>query len=144
MSDRTHYESIMRLAFEAELGLSDEVLRRHGKTYPDRHILIREGQVQRSIYWILSGQVHVARKTGNAYTVIATLGEGEIIGEMSFFDKSVRSATVIAKGGVHVLEFSRENFADIYAASPMWSRRLLASLARRIRQMVGKFGSLKS
>ena len=62
----------------------------------------------------------------------------QIIGEMSFFDKSVRSATVIAKGDVHVLEFTRENFADIYAASPMWARRLMVSLAKRIRLMVDK------
>jgi CRP-like cAMP-binding protein len=61
---------------------------------------------------------------------------------MSFFDKSVRSATVIAKGDVHVLEFSRENFADIYAASPMWTRRLLTSLARRIRTMVEKLSRM--
>ena len=69
---------------------------------------------------------------------MATLGRGELIGEMSFFDKSVRSATVIAKGDVETLEFSKENFADIYTASPQWSRRLMVSLARRIRTMVEK------
>jgi CRP-like cAMP-binding protein len=129
---------LMRLAFEAELGLSEEVLSRYGRTYPDRHILIREGQVQRSIYWILSGQVHIARKVGTAYHVMATLGEGEIIGEMSFFDKSVRSATVISKGEVRALVFTPDNFRDIFAASPQWSSRLLLSLSQRIRDMIGK------
>ncbi len=41
-------------------------------------------------------------------------------------------------GEVHVLEFTRENFADIYAASPQWTRRLLVSLSKRIRGMVEK------
>ena len=68
--------------------------------------------------------------------MLTTLGAGEFIGEMSFFDKSVRSATVIAKGAVTTLEFSKENFADIYAASPQWTRRLLVSLSKRIRLMV--------
>jgi CRP/FNR family cyclic AMP-dependent transcriptional regulator len=141
MSEHESYEGLMRLAFEAELGLTEDILRRYGRTYPDRHILIREGQVQRSIYWILSGQVYIARKTGNAYTVIATLGEGEIIGEMSFFDKSVRSATVISKGEVRALVFSADNFRDIYSASPQWSSRMLLSLSERIRAMIDKIGS---
>jgi len=90
--------------------------------------------------WILAGEVYITQKLGEKYKVLATLGAGELIGEMSFFDKSVRSATVIAKGDVHALEFTRENFADIYAASPMWTRRLLVSLARRIRGMVERLG----
>ena len=84
----------------------------------------------------------MTRRIGDKYKVLATLGKGELIGEMSFFDKSVRSATVIAKGQVHALEFTKENFADIYSASPMWSRRLLVSLARRIRLMVEKLAKI--
>ena len=49
---------------------------------------------------------------------------------------------MIAKGDVHALEFTKENFADIYAASPLWTRRLLVSLAKRIRLMVEKLGQL--
>jgi CRP/FNR family cyclic AMP-dependent transcriptional regulator len=138
VSGLEQYESIMRLAFEAEQGLDEDILRRYGRTYPDRHILIREGQVQRSIFWILSGEVYVTRRSGNAYRVMATLGEGEIIGEMSFFDKSVRSATVISKGEVRALVFSAESFRDIFAASPQWSSRLLLSLSQRIRAMIEK------
>jgi CRP-like cAMP-binding protein len=84
--------------------------------------------------------VYVTRKLGEKYKVLAVLGKGEFIGEMSFFDKSVRSATVISKGGVHALEFTKENFADIYAASPMWTKRLLVSLSKRIQSMVVKLG----
>ena len=139
----TDYESIMKIAFEAELGLSDEIVAKYGRTYEDRHILIKEGQIQRSIYWIISGQVYVTRKSGHSYRVIATLGEGELIGEMSFFDKSVRSATIIAKGRVQVLVFSMESFRDMFAASPQWSSRLLLSLSDRIRAMIEKFALLQ-
>lgn len=141
MSERAGYEALMRLAFEAELGLSEEIVARYGRVYPDRHILIREGQVQRSIFWILSGKVHVARKIGSAYEVMATLGEGELIGEMSFFDKSVRSATVISAGEVKALVFSADSFRDIFAASPQWSSRLLLSLSSRIAGMLDKLGA---
>jgi CRP-like cAMP-binding protein len=140
MSDA--YNEIMKIAFEAEDALDEAVVTRFGKRFKDKHILIREGDIQQKIFWIMEGEVYVTRKLGDKYKVLATLGKGELIGEMSFFDKSVRSATVIAKGDVHALEFSKENFADIYAANPMWSRRLMVSLARRIRLMVEKLGKI--
>jgi CRP/FNR family cyclic AMP-dependent transcriptional regulator len=136
------YEEIMKIAFQAEDALDDAVVGRFGKRFRDKQILIREGDVQQKIFWILAGEVYVTRKLGDKYKVLATLGKGELIGEMSFFDKSVRSATVIAKGDVHALEFTKENFADIYAASPQWTRRLLVSLARRIRLMAEKLSRL--
>jgi CRP-like cAMP-binding protein len=140
MSDA--YSEIMKIAFQAEDALDEAVVTRFGKRFKDKQILIREGDIQQKIFWIMEGEVYVTRKLGDKYKVLATLGKGELIGEMSFFDKSVRSATVIAKGEVHTLEFTKENFADIYSASPMWSRRLLVSLARRIRLMVEKLGKI--
>ncbi len=136
------YNEIMKIAFQAEEALDEGVITKFGKRFTDKQILIREGDVQQKIFWILEGEVYITRRLGEKYKVLTTLGKGEIIGEMSFFDKSVRSATVIAKGNLHVLEFSRENFADIYAASPMWTRRLLTSLARRIRLMVEKLSRM--
>ena len=136
------YNEIMKIAFQAEEALDEEVIRKFGKRFHDKQILIKEGDIQQKIFWILNGEVYITRKLGDKYKVLAVLGKGEFIGEMSFFDKSVRSATVIAKGDVHALEFSKENFADIYAASPIWTKRLLSSLARRIRMMVEKLGQL--
>jgi len=136
------YDEIMRIAFQAEEALDETVIGRFGKRFKDKQILIREGDIQQKIFWLLSGEVYITRKLGDKYKVLATLGKGEFIGEMSFFDKSVRSATVIAKGEVHALEFSKENFADIYSANPMWMRRLLVSLSRRIRQMVERLSRI--
>ncbi len=136
MSDA--YNEIMKIAFQAEDALDEAVITKFGRCFKDKQILIREGDVQQKIFWILEGEVYITRKAGDKYKVLATLGKGELIGEMSFFDKSVRSATVIAKGELHVLEFTRENFADIYAASPLWTRRLLVSLAKRTKLMVEK------
>jgi len=132
------YNEIMKIAFQAEEALDDSVKGKFGKRFTDKQILIREGDIQQKIFWLLEGEVYITRRMGEKYKVLATLGKGEFIGEMSFFDKSVRSATVIAKGAVYALEFSKENFADIYAASPLWTRRLLVSLSRRIHLMVQK------
>jgi CRP-like cAMP-binding protein len=140
MSDKD-YTEIMKIAFQAEEAINDEIRAKFGRSYPDKTVLIKEGDIQQQIFWILSGEVYITRRLGNKYKVLATLGKGELIGEMSFFDKSVRSATVISKGPVEALVFSKENFQDIFAASPQWTKRLLTSLAARIQAMIQKLGS---
>ena len=137
MSDQ-NYAEIMKIAFQAEEAINEEVIKKFGKKYGDKTVLIKEGDIQQEIFWILSGEVYITRRMGDKYKVMATLGKGELIGEMSFFDKSVRSATVITKGPVDALVFSRENFQEIFAASPQWTKRLLLSLSSRIRLMIEK------
>jgi CRP/FNR family cyclic AMP-dependent transcriptional regulator len=135
MSDQ-NYAEIMKIAFQAEEAINEEIINKFGRTYGDKTVLIKEGDVQQEIFWILSGEVYITRRMGDKYKVMATLGKGELFGEMSFFDKSVRSATVITKGPVEALVFSKENFQEIFAASPQWTKRLLVSLSSRIRQMI--------
>ncbi len=137
MSDQD-YKEIMKIAFGAEEAIDQGIIARFGKKFPDKTVLIKEGEVKQEIFWILSGVVYITRKMGNKYKILNTLGKGELIGEMSFFDKSVRSATVISKGPVEALVFSKENFSDIFSASPLWTKRLLYSLAGRIRYMIEK------
>ncbi len=138
MSAFDGYNEIMKIAFQAEEAIDERVLAQFGREYPDKTILIKEGDVQRQIFWILSGEVYITRKVGDKYKVLSTVSRGELIGEMSFFDRSVRSATVIAKGPVKALVFSKENFSDIFTASPQWTRRLLLSLSGRVRTMIEK------
>jgi CRP/FNR family cyclic AMP-dependent transcriptional regulator len=137
MSDQ-NYAEIMKIAFQAEEAINEGIIDKFGRKYGDKTVLIKEGDVQQEIFWILSGEVYITRKMGDKYKVMATLGKGELFGEMSFFDKSVRSATVITKGPVEALVFSKENFQEIFAASPQWTKRLLVSLSGRIRRMIEK------
>lgn len=137
------YDDIMKIAFQAEEAIDAHVKEKFGKEFPDKTILIKEGETKQEIYWLLSGEVYITRKMGKKYKVLATLGSGELIGEMSFFDRSVRSATVITKGPVKALVFSKENFADIFSASPQWTKRFLISLSGRIRLMIEKLTTLQ-
>ena len=136
------YNEIMKIAFQAEEGIDDDIIRKFGKNYSNKQVLIKEGDFENQIYWILSGEVYITKKIGKKYKIITTLGKGEIIGEMNFFDKSVRSATVVAKGDVHALVFTRQNFTDIFKSSPQWSERLLFSLSTRICNMINRLMDL--
>ena len=112
------YNEIMKIAFHADEAIDEHVKEKFGRDIPDKTILIKEGEIKQEIYWLLAGEVYITRKMGRKYKVLATLGSGELIGEMSFFDRSVRSATVITKGPVKALVFSKENFDDIFSTNP--------------------------
>lgn len=131
-------EDLIKIAFQAEDAVDDEIIKKYGKIYPPKKVLINEGETNQNIFWILSGEVYVTKKTEKGYKVLTSVGEGNLVGEMSFFDKTVRTATVISKTEVKVLVFSRENFADIYSYSPQWLVRLLKSLSLRAKVMVEK------
>ena len=73
---------------------------------------------------------------GKKYKVLTKVGKGELLGEMSFFDKSLTSATVIACGEVEALVFSRTNFKEIFFTNPKWIKQLLYTLSKRIVNMV--------
>ena len=130
------YNDIMRLAFEGEEGIDQGIIEKFDRAFGPRQALIEEGELQERIYWIVAGEVYVGRRVDNRFRVLSTLGDGEIIGEMSFFDRSVPSATVIAKDEVLALQFTRDNFSEILAASPHWTRRLMDLLSRRVLQMM--------
>ncbi|HEB09610.1 MAG TPA: cyclic nucleotide-binding domain-containing protein [Spirochaetales bacterium] len=137
------YNDIMKIGFQAEEAIDEHIKEKFGREFPDKTILIKEGETKQEIFWLLSGEVYITRKMEKKYKVLATLGSGELIGEMSFFDRSVRSATVITKGPVKALVFSKEDFADIFRASPQWTKRFLTSLSCRIRLMIEKLIKLQ-
>jgi CRP-like cAMP-binding protein len=60
--------------------------------------VVREGDVYQCVYQIVSGQCRVMARSGS---VLATLHEGEVFGEVSFVQRSATgaTATVIADGG---------------------------------------------
>jgi CRP/FNR family cyclic AMP-dependent transcriptional regulator len=111
---------------------------RFQKKFIDKQILIKEGEILDQLLWILRGEVYIAKKMGKKYKVLTKVGKGELLGEMSFFDKSLTSATVIACGEVEALVFSRQNFKEIFFTNPKWIKQLLFSLSKRVVNMVHK------
>jgi CRP-like cAMP-binding protein len=108
------------------------------KNFRDKQIIIREGEILDNLFWILSGQTFITKKIDNKYKVLTKVGKGELLGEMSFFDKSLTSATVIADGEVSALVFTRQNFKEIFFTNSKWVKQLLFLLSKRIVNMVSK------
>jgi EAL domain-containing protein (putative c-di-GMP-specific phosphodiesterase class I) len=72
------------------------IKRTHRKVFPPGAEICREGEPGDRAYLIERGLVEISVLRGGRKEVIATLGPGEMFGEMTLIDEKVRSATVIA------------------------------------------------
>ncbi len=70
--------------------------------------LIREGEVARGLYVVLAGAVDVTKRDGNEKILLATLGPGDVFGEMSLLNRAPASATVSVAQRSTVLLLARE------------------------------------
>lgn len=92
-------------------------------------VLTRQGQKGGLAYVIAEGQAEVVR--GNRR--LATLGPGDVVGELSLIDGEPRSATVRAVTPLEVLEISAKDLDRLLRKSSGVRRRLLEALAGRLR-----------
>jgi CRP/FNR family cyclic AMP-dependent transcriptional regulator len=117
----------------------------HERPFPaGANVLIAE-QPGEAVYVILSGsvKVHVLRPDGTE-VVLAVLGAGEVLGEMSAADSLGRSASVVTLEETNLLWMDRRTFSASVATSTILSRNLGEVLSRRVRLANARLISLAS
>ena len=112
--------------------------------HPDQ-ILIHEGKEQDSLYFVISGVLHVHTDTKDKRTLVARVTTGETLGELNLFDPSTASASVTAKEFSQVWKANREDFEQFKASYPSAAAELLAGILRemskRLRRMNEKLAT---
>ena len=98
-------------------------------TIPAGTQLTREGDVGREAFVILDGEAEVTR----GGRVLATLSQGDHVGELSLLDGGPRTATVTATTELQVLVLSTAAFNGVLDEIPTLAHKLLVSLAHRLR-----------
>jgi CRP-like cAMP-binding protein len=106
-----------------------------GRLYKNGEIIVEEGTMSRTMYVIQSGKVNVVKNEGERETILASLGEGDIFGEMSLFDASPRSATVKAIGETRVLIIEHEGLLKKIKMDPTLAFRIIKQMSQRIRDL---------
>ena len=106
-----------------------------GKDYQDGDIIVREGETGNCMYEIQSGKVEILRDKEGQEVKLAVLGPGNFFGEMSIFEREVRSATVRAQGPVRALTVDKKTLLTRISADPTLAFRLLEKLSGRIREL---------
>jgi len=98
-------------------------------------LLMRQGEPAESLFVILSGKVSVVREHPDLSTpiMLATLGPGEIVGEMGLLDGEPRSATVTALEDMVTMEVPDAVLGEMVKRHPDLYATLVKVLSRRLR-----------
>src|SRR5690348_15844503 len=83
-------------------------------------ILIRYGDRDRTLYFILGGKLEVVVHSGDSLSLgpLTRTGAGSVLGEQSFFDGMPRSASVWATDQCNVAAMSPEQYGAFETANP--------------------------
>ncbi|MDD7385215.1 MAG: Crp/Fnr family transcriptional regulator [Actinomycetaceae bacterium] len=120
--------------------LSDEDLEELGKlttevTLKRGESLFREGDDGDKLYVLVEGKVKLTHSSGEGHeNIIAVLGGGEIIGELSLFDLGKRSTTVTAIAPARLIALSHKDLTAFLQTHVQLSISMLRELAGRLRR----------
>ena len=120
----------------------------HRKTYDARKIIIHEGDVSNSLYYIIEGSVNVqAENESGDEIILAHLNEGDFFGEAGLFDflhtdESKRTAWVIARSKCIIAEISYQQFHKMAREDPTVMFLLTSQIFARLRKTSHKVRDL--
>jgi len=123
LSDVPLFRNFSKKELMAVARAADEV------DYEAGEILARQSTRGDEAFVVVSGSVAV-RRNGRK---VATLGAGDVAGEMALIDGEERSADLIAVEASHVLVIPRRQFGGLLDGNPYLSQKLLKVLAGRLR-----------
>jgi CRP/FNR family transcriptional regulator, cyclic AMP receptor protein len=105
--------------------------------------LFREGDHDAFVAIVIDGALEIRKEDRDAQPhVVARLGRGKMVGEMSLIDGAPRSATAIAAEPTEILVMSKEDFERMCVAKPdlalKYTLMIAEAIAQLLRQTTGR------
>jgi CRP-like cAMP-binding protein len=97
---------------------------------PAGKALVSEGETGHEFFVIIDGRASVTRKGRK----VATIGPGDAFGELALLDKAPRNASVVADTDMELVVLGQREFAGLIDDVPGFARKLLAGMAKRLRE----------
>ena len=98
-------------------------------------VVFREGEDGHTLHLVLEGKVKISRSSNDGReNVLAVLGPGEVIGELSLFDPGPRTATATALTDLSYVSLDHADLRPWLGTRPEVAELLLQVLARRLRR----------
>lgn len=102
-------------------------------TFSANEVVFAEGSEGNQMYLIISGGVSIIKNTESGPRTLATLGEGEIFGEMALLDTGVRAAGAIAaKDNTQLMAIDQARFVYLVSQQPAFALSVMRVMAKRI------------
>jgi len=93
--------------------------------------LVRQGDFGSSMFILTGGKARVTLHAPGGPKEIATLGPGDLVGEISLLTGAARTATVTAVGKVEAIEVDKEAFGALLADRRPLVERIVSIIAQR-------------
>lgn len=98
-------------------------------------VLFNEGEPGDRLYVVREGKLKLGRHSVDGReNLLAVLGPGEMLGELSLFDPGPRTSSAVAVVSSVVLELNHDRLTDWLRENPSVAAHLLQALARRLRR----------
>jgi CRP/FNR family transcriptional regulator, cyclic AMP receptor protein len=99
----------------------------------DQEVLVREDTIDNHLYVVADGTLGVVRNINSDQRLtIATLGAGDLAGELSFIDATKRHASLVALGRTRVLGLQREHFESLLTSHPLLFYHVIRAIVRTV------------
>jgi CRP-like cAMP-binding protein len=103
-------------------------------TYADGELLCRQGERGVAAFLIVSGRIRVENEMADgARVVLAELGQGAMVGELSIIDGDERVASITAVGEVMALVLTQWSMQGLLKERPSIAAAMLPVVVRRFR-----------
>ena len=105
------------------------------RTYDAGAVIIEEGRISTTMYYLESGKVGVYKDYGMPeQKLIAEITDG-FFGEMGLVSDDPRSATIVTLEPSYIELISRGELADYFKEYPMMKEEILMTMCKRIRDL---------
>jgi hypothetical protein len=122
-------------ATSEQLSLVAAIATEHTHVAPQK--LYREGDPADAMYVVVRGRVNLERGGED----IGSLGPAEAFGTWSLFEREPRLTSATVTETAELLRIDRSDFLDVLADHVDLTRAILASVARRLRAVLGRTGT---
>jgi len=112
------------------------------RVFEKGEVIVRQGELANSFFVIASGQVKVYMTEGKREIILKTLSAGDFFGEIPMLDLEPRSASVAAMERCQLQTLSYKAFQKAMEGSADIAKRVLETLAKRLRDADRKISTL--
>ncbi len=98
--------------------------------YEPFEVICREGDPSSDMFYLESGKLLICTIMGTEVKVIARIGPGEFIGELSFFDGKPRASHIVALEKCRIIQIPKP---ELQRYLPQWFTLVGKNLTKKVR-----------
>jgi CRP-like cAMP-binding protein len=100
------------------------------RNFSDGEVLLPAGSADNHLHVVIAGRIEVVHTSVQGPSVLARLGPGDLVGELSFMDDEPRYASLIASGPTVVLALARSDLETLLESSPRIVYKVMRAIMR--------------